>query len=225
MHSVVDEYLELIYALHAEGEEAYAAALAERFGVSRANASATVQRMIRDGLVRVEGRRIDLVEQGRVRAEAGLRRHRIAERFLVDVLGMDWAIVHEQARHLERGLSSLLEERMDQRVGRPRTCPHGNPIPRADLDAASYLRDQHAQRLSDAPVGRALSVLLISELIEDRPDLLRTCTALGLLPTAQVVVDTFYPDGTLTVRTNRAPSSVDATLAARVWVVPASAGK
>lgn len=216
------EYLELIYALHAEGADAYAVTLAERFGVSRANASATVQRMVRDRLVRVEGRQILLTDQGRVDAEAGLRRHRVAERFLADVLGMDWAIVPEQARHFERGLTPLLEERMDQRLGRPRTCPHGNPVPRADLDVAAYLRERGAMRLSEAPPGPPLTILAISEPAERDQVSLRACQHLGLVPEARLTIEPRAVDDPVVFRGAGGARTIDPALAASIWVTRAA---
>jgi DtxR family Mn-dependent transcriptional regulator len=216
---VVLEYLELVYALHAEGADAYAVTLAERFGVSRANASATVQRMVRDDLVHVEGRQIQLTAQGRVDAEVGLHRHRITERFLVDVLDMDWATVPEQARHFARGLTPLLEERMDQRLNYPRTCPHGNPIPRPDLDAAVYLRDHHALRLSEASPGAPLVVLTISELAEHNADALRACLVRGFLPGARVAIAASDAAGMLTIQRAAGVTTIEPPLAASIWVV------
>jgi DtxR family Mn-dependent transcriptional regulator len=215
------EYLQLIYALRAEGADAYAVTLADRFGVSRANASATVQRMVRDGLVHVEGRQIELTEQGRASAEAGLRRHRLTERFLVDVLGIEWATVDAQARRFERGLTPLLEERMDQRLGYPRTCPHGSPIPRADLNAATYLRDRGAVLLAEAPLDRPLLLLLISEAAEDRPEALRACLMQRLLPGARILVGARAADGSLTLQHSDGSTTIDASLAACIWVVRA----
>jgi len=218
--SVVSVYLERIYTLHAEGEDAYAVTLAEQFGVSRANASATVGRLGRDGLVSVDGRRIALTEQGTLDAEAGLRRHRVTERFLVDVLGMDWATVHDQARSFERGLTPLLEARMDERAGLPRTCPHGNPVPRPDLDASTYLRDRGALQLATAPTHTPLTILLVSELLEAWPEYLRLCQQRDWLPGAAVTLRPDPAGGTSPgLERDGAIYPVDQTLAARIWVV------
>jgi len=218
--SVVSVYLERIYTLHAEGEDAYAVTLAEQFGVSRANASATVGRLGRDGLVQVDGRRIALTAQGTLDAEAGLRRHRVTERFLVDVLGMDWATVHDQARSFERGLTPLLEARMDERAGLPRTCPHGNPVPRPDLDASVYLRDRGAMQLATAPTNTPLTILLVSELLEAWPEYLRLCQQRDWLPGTMVTVRP-APDGAALLGLERdgVVIPLEEPLTARIWVV------
>src|SRR6185312_2728931 len=169
--SVADHYLEAIYTLRREGADAFAVTLAELFSVSRANAGATLGRLTRDGLIRTDGRHILLTDEGRLRAEAGLRRHLLTECFLLQVLGMDWTVVHAQARSFESGLTPLLEERIDQRLGYPRACPHGTPIPRADQAA----EEPPATALNQAPVDVPLTIAWISELVEYRPELLRYC--------------------------------------------------
>lgn len=219
--AVLLKYLEVIYTLGAEGQEAYAVTLAELFGVSRANASATVSRLVRDGLVQVEERRIGLTGPGRMGAEIGLRRHRVMERFLVDVLGLPWASVHEQARSFESGLTPLLQERMDARAGFPRTCPHGNPIPRPDLDAASYLRDQGALRLSEASIEIPLRLLAISKLIENQPPLMDRIDAWNLRPGTLLSILVHDAAGTVHLQVGGARRTAEAALATRLWVVAA----
>ena len=117
MQSVVGDYLEAIYSLAAEGDDAINnVTLAGLFGVSRQAVSATVLRLARDGFIESSEHRIILTPAGTARAEEGLRRHCIAERFLADVLGFAWDAVHEQAKTFEQGLTPLLEERIDERL-------------------------------------------------------------------------------------------------------------
>lgn len=219
MHPVADEYLEAIYTLRAEGEGSFAVTLADLFGVSRANASATVGRLVRDGLVRTEGRHIVLTESGAVRAEATIVRHRLTECFLIEVLGMDWAAVHEEARCFERGVTPFLQERIDRHLGLPNACPHGNPIPRPGLDAAAFLRDRGAVPLALAPAARPVRLLAISELVEQRADLLRECAERGLRPGAILdpAAETAGERRVVIVAGRR--ETVEPALAARIWVV------
>ena len=167
MLSVADQYLEAIYTLRREGDDAFAVTLAELFSVSRANAGATLGRLTRDGLVRTDGRQILLTDDGRLRAEAGLRRHLLTECFLLDVLGMDWAVVHAQARSFESGLTPLLEERIDQRLDHPRACPHGTLIPRPDQHEST----SSAISLSKAPADTPLTVAWASQKCSMKPSL------------------------------------------------------
>jgi DtxR family Mn-dependent transcriptional regulator len=187
--AVRDDYLETLYNLEMEGEPASGAVLARRFGVSRATVSATLHRLTRTGLIEGSGRgEARLTAEGRRQAERVLRRHRLAERFLVQTLGLDWITAHEQAHHLQTGLTPLLEASITATLGHPATCPHGNPIPGEVPDATSYLRDQGAVRLSTVPVGQTVTVVCISELVEDESALLRYVGEKGLRPAARVRV-------------------------------------
>src|SRR5579864_465362 len=162
MSSVTAEYLETIYNVTMEGDEVIAARLADKFKVSAPNVATILGRMEQQGLIRRDERKaVTLTDDGRTRAEAALRRHRLSERFLLEVLGLDWITAHEEAHHLEHGLTPEIEERMDEVLGHPTTCPHGNPIPGGVPDAALYLRDQGAQRLSEAEHGRRLQVICV----------------------------------------------------------------
>src|SRR5215217_7898671 len=134
--NVTREYLETIYNLAVEGDPIVGVRLAEKFRVTPPNVAQVLKRMQSDGLIVMPGRGrgragegIELTDEGRAQAEVMLRQHRLAERFLSDVLGMDWVQAHEEAHHLERGMSPAIEERLMVLLGNPRTCPHGNPIP------------------------------------------------------------------------------------------------
>ncbi|MEX2157838.1 MAG: metal-dependent transcriptional regulator [Dehalococcoidia bacterium] len=126
----VEDYLQEIYDLLGDGKSVIAARLAERIGVSAPTAWATLQRMQRDGLVElVEKHEIQLTTKGKEAAESIKRRHFLAERLLVDILGLDWAESHEEAHRIEHAVSPLVEERIVALLGNPTTCPHGNPMP------------------------------------------------------------------------------------------------
>jgi DtxR family Mn-dependent transcriptional regulator len=156
------------------------------------------------------------------RAEEGLRRHCVTERFLVDVLGISWSAVHEQARTFERGLTPLLAERIDERVGHPSTCPHGNAVPRPSLNAATYLNDNNAVSLREAPVGQPVQVLAISETAEQTAEWLRQCEKAGVRPGAPVLVySRTGRDVQLETAGRGEPVSLENALAAHVWVVTA----
>lgn len=220
---VRDDYLETLYNLEMEGEPASGAVLARRFGISRASVSATLQRLAHDGLVEGSGRgQARLTHDGRRRAESVLRRHRLAERFLAQTLGLDWITAHEQAHHLQTGLTPLLEESMAATLGHPTTCPHGNPIPGEVPDATAYLRDQGALRLSGLDKGEVAVVVCISELVEDETALLRYVGEKALRPGARVEVLERVPgdSGVLHLRVGEAMAAVDAHLASLIWVRP-----
>src|SRR5215471_9063180 len=127
---VVSRYLEAIYYMWAEKEPLRSARLADWLGVSRPTVAIGLRRMARDGLVRMNGRKeIELTARGKKAAESIVRRHRIMERWLTDALGLDWVTADTEAARLEHAVSEVVERRLYEAIGRPATCPHGNPIP------------------------------------------------------------------------------------------------
>src|SRR5437867_8118118 len=138
---VVAHYLEAIYYIRAEGEFVRSARLADWLGVSRPTVTVALRRMTRDGMVRQTARKeIELTDRGRQAAAAIVRRHRIMERWLTDTLGLDWVAADEEAARLEHAVSEVVERRLYEALGRPRTCPHGNPIPGHSKAAAREVR-------------------------------------------------------------------------------------
>lgn len=123
-------YLKTIYELEEDGIVPLRARIVERLGHSGPTVSQTVGRMERDGLVTVrEDRRLELTEEGRAVAQEVMRKHRLAERLLVDVIGMDWIDAHEEACRWEHVMSKKVEEQLPRLLGDPLTDPYGNPIP------------------------------------------------------------------------------------------------
>src|SRR5688572_8876296 len=126
----VEDYLQLIYTMHREGDDVIAARLKERKGVSAPTAWATLKRMERDGLITLgEGHQIELSTSGQEKAQSIIRRHMLAERLLTDILKLDWAEVHDEAHRIEHAISPLIERQILKLLDNPSTCPHGNPIP------------------------------------------------------------------------------------------------
>ncbi len=151
LSATVEEYLEMIYNMNMEDEVVIGARLAEKFGVAPPTVTEMLKRLVRDGYVEMDNRRqVTLTETGNQAAEAVLRRHRLTERFLVDMLGMQWHQVHEEACRLEHFISGAVEARVITTLNNPTTCPHGNPIPGSVANARSYLKDKGAIRLSSA---------------------------------------------------------------------------
>src|SRR5579875_2133794 len=126
-------YLRTVYELEEEGVVPLRARIAERLGQSGPTVSQTVARMERDGLLRVaDDRHLELTEQGRREATAVMRKHRLAERLLADVIGLDWEDLHIEACRWEHVMSDEVERRIVGLLEKPLVCPHGNPIPGLD---------------------------------------------------------------------------------------------
>ena len=128
-HPPVEEYLETIQALTEEGVPVIQARIAERLGQAAPSVSEMLDRLTADGYLERSGRSITLTDQGRILADSVIRKHRLAERLLVDVIGLPWHKAHLEAGRWEHVISDEVEQRLVELLGNPTTCPHGNPIP------------------------------------------------------------------------------------------------
>jgi len=130
MHDATEEYLETILEIEEEGIPPIRARIVERLGLSAAAVSEQVNRLVEQGYAELlDDRTLRLTESGRELAVSIVRRHRLAERLLVDVIGLEWEKVHKEADRWEHAISAEVEEKLVQLLGDPATCPHGNPIP------------------------------------------------------------------------------------------------
>src|SRR5215468_4327662 len=189
LSATVEEYLETVYNMSMEDEVVIGARLAEKFQVAPPSVTEMLKRLVRDGYIEMDDRRqVTLTAQGQELAEAVLRRHRLTERFLVDMLGMEWHQVHEEACRLEHFISGAVETRVIASLNNPTTCPHGNPIPGSVPNARSYLKDLHALRLSALAVGETATILCISEVVEDEEALILYMHEKGLTPGTHLAI-------------------------------------
>ncbi|HXG42215.1 MAG TPA: metal-dependent transcriptional regulator [Dehalococcoidia bacterium] len=195
----VEDYLHAIYSLLGEGETVFSARLARRMRVTPPTAWATVQRMVRDGLVTLDSKKvIHLTEKGKRLAEDIVRRHRLAERFLTDVLGLGWADCHEEAHLFEHALTPRLEERIVALLGNPTTCPHGSPIPGSGATLPSDLVP-----LASLGAGEEATIEFISEELEEDLDLLRYLERGRIMPGRRVrVVEVVSPSELMVVESD-----------------------
>ena len=178
-----EEYLEAVYRLEREGPGVTTSGLAADLGVAPASVSGMLKKLASDGYLTYEARGLaSLTRKGLGVAVRVIRRNRLAEVFLHDILGMPWDQVHEEACRLEHAISERVEERLVAVLGDPQVCPHGHAIPPADLSDAPR-RD--AQRLADATAGDVVRVI---EVVEDAPETLRYLDRVGLRPGSTVTV-------------------------------------
>ena len=215
---VIARYLEAIYYMRAEGQAVRSARLADWLGVSRPTVTVALRRMLRDRLVRINARKeIELTQRGEREAGAIVRRHRVVERWLTDVLGLDWIAADEEAARLEHAMSEVVEERLWQALGKPDTCPHGNPIP----GRAEIRRDE--RRLDRLAQGEAGVIYRISEVAErEAPALLRYLLERRLVPGARLdILEVDDVGGTLRVGLAHGEVTISTDTASRVWAVPA----
>lgn len=192
-HPAFEEYCECIFELAEDDIEVVQARIHERLGVSRPSVSEMIRKMEGEGLVALKSGVIRLTPAGERLAQTVVRRHRLAERFLTDILGLSWAIAHTEAGKWEHVISDEVELAMVSLLGDPTTCPHGNPIP-----GSGYSKpDQRA--LSDVVVGTSFVVSRIPEELEFAPGLLEFLETSSITPGNEGIVTASSPDGTITV--------------------------
>jgi DtxR family Mn-dependent transcriptional regulator len=219
----VEQYLETIYELEESGIPPMRARLVERLGVSAPAVSETVQRLEREGYLTLDRRRVmRLTESGRHYATAIMRRHRLAERLLVDVLHVPWHQVHEEAGRLEHAISENLERHLVQLLGDPATCPHGNPIP----GSANAIDPGPLVPVSELPPEQPHVLERIDEEVEARPEIMLLLEQCRLMPGHQVLLRSVGTDR-ITVGSETGDTELPPDVAARLYVAttaPASAG-
>jgi DtxR family transcriptional regulator, Mn-dependent transcriptional regulator len=217
---VVSRYLEAVYYMWAEKEPLRSARLADWLGVSRPTVTVALRRMARDGLVRMNGHKeIELTAPGMRMAESIVRRHRIMERWLTDGLGLDWVTADTEAARLEHAVSGVVEERLYEVLGRPATCPHGNPIPGHSEASPDEVR------LSTLTTGSRAGVTRVSEVAErEAPALLAYLHQRDLVPGRQVtVLEADEVGKTLRIRASEREVTLSYETASKLWAVPSPA--
>jgi DtxR family transcriptional regulator, Mn-dependent transcriptional regulator len=213
-HPAFEEYCEAIFELHEDEVEVIQARIAERLEVSRPAVSEMIHRMQKEGLVEIDGT-IRLTETGAELAETVVRRHRIAERFLTDILGLSWAAAHAEAGKWEHVISPAVEAAMNRLLGQPTTCPHGNPIP-----GSGYVLHADTTTLDTVEVGSAFTVRRITEELEFTEGLLEFLEQSAVQPGAEGTVTAISPDGTTTVEIEGHHVGIGSFVGARILVTP-----
>jgi DtxR family Mn-dependent transcriptional regulator len=215
-HPPLEEYLEAVHSLTEEGTPVIQARIAERLGRSAPSVSEMLDRLQDDGYVQRSGRLVQLTDSGSALAEKVVRRHRLAERLLVDVIGLEWYKVHQEAGRWEHVISDDVEARLVILLGDPATCPHGNPIP-----GSSAVRAAVSQRpLSDAQPGEKIRLERISEEVELDMTSLAYLDEHGFIPGATAEVSARGPDGTLVLDLGDSTVAFGPELAGRLYVGP-----
>ncbi len=213
MHDTTEEYLESILAIEEEGVVPMRARLVERLGLSAAAVSETIGRLSENGFVELQSdRSLHLTEKGRRLATTVVRRHRLAERLLVDVIGLEWEKVHREADRWEHAISADVEEKLVELLGDPATCPHGNPIP----GSKHLAKNASAVSLADAAAG-PVTVQRVSERLEIDDAGLRLVADARLMPGCDATV-IGTADGAVTVKTDTGEHRVPPSVARQLFV-------
>ena len=213
-HPAFEEYSETIFELAEDGIPVIQARIADRLGVSRPAVSEMIKRMDRDGLVEIDSKgTISLTDSGRSLATTVVRRHRLAERFLTDVLQLGWADAHHEAGRWEHVISPVVEQAMMQLLDDPTTCPHGNPIP-----GTGYTTPVDSVALQDVDAGVGFVVHRIPEELEFQDGQLEYLEEAGLIPGRAGTVLSVGPEGTTTVEIGDRTVGISGFAASRILV-------
>ena len=211
-HPPLEEYLEAIWELEEEGIPVIQARLAEHLGHSAPSVSEMTRRLRGGGYVVVKGRFLTLTDKGRQRAVSVVRKHRLAERLLTDVIGIPWHKTHVEACRWEHVISDEVEERLVVLLDNPATCPHGNPIP----GAGGPERDLSA--LADSEPGDHVRLERVTEQVEVDLEALVYLDSHGFIPGVGAEVRAKAPDGTLTLALDGGSIALGPALASQLYV-------
>ena len=209
----IEEYLEAIYRLEHEGPGVTTSGLASMLGVAPASVSGMLNKLDKDGYVTHVARgEAKLTLKGLEVGVRVLRRHRLAERLLTDVLGMPWEEVHSEACMLEHAISQRVEDRLVALLGDPQTCPHGHPVPPRDLSVPV----RTGTPLAQVEQG---TLAVVSGVTDEVPEILRYLGDVGLRPGAPVrIVEKAPLGGPVTVEIDGARHAISLELARMVIV-------
>ncbi len=211
-HPAFEEYCECIFELREDNLEVIQARVADRLNVSRPSVSEMIHRMEAEGLITSTDSKIQLTELGETLGSRVVRRHRIAERFLTDVLGLSWSIAHHEACKWEHVITAEVESAMNNLLGTPTTCPHGNPIP-----GSKYV-EPNLTSLFSIKVGSGFTVTRIPEELEFVPGVLDFLELSHIAPGHSGVVTDSHADGSRTVNIEGNIVDIDAFASARILV-------
>jgi DtxR family transcriptional regulator, Mn-dependent transcriptional regulator len=213
-HPPLEEYLETIHALQEAGTPVIQARIAERLGRSAPSVSEMLDRLSDEGYVRREGRVVELTTPGATLAAQVVRRHRLAERLLVDIIGLPWHKAHLEAGVWEHVISDDVEARLVAILDNPSTCPHGNPIP----GSASPPSRASQRPLADMEAGTTVRLERIAEDVETDMGSLLYLDEHGFIPGATAVVSSRAPDGTLVLEVGESTVAFGSELSRRLFV-------
>lgn len=208
-----DDYLAAIYEVLEEGDRPNQARIGRRLGLARPTVSEQVRRLTSQGFVSVSGRDLALTDTGRRRAEDVVRRHRMAERFLTDVLRLPWHLAHQEGESFQDAITPAVEERIVAMLAGPATCPHGNPIP-----GTGAVMPTDLVALPELDVGATATLVRLTEDIEIDTAVLKYFEDHGLMPGGELRVLERGPDGTLSLQVGNVRSSLGPNLADNLWV-------
>jgi DtxR family Mn-dependent transcriptional regulator len=206
----IEDYLSLFYVLERDGEPVIGARLAELIGVSAPTVTNTLKRMARDGLITMHENGTHLTEQGWQLAQDVLRRHMLMEWMMLKML--PWSKLHGEAHSLEHAISPEAEAAIYEELGRPQTCPHGNPLPGCEEAVAAWIP------LTQILPGTVVIVRRVHELAEENRELLAFLEEKGIMPNARITIGEILPfNQTITILVDEKPVTLGFAVAKYIY--------
>jgi DtxR family Mn-dependent transcriptional regulator len=218
-HPPLEEYLQVIEQLSDEGVTVIQARVAERLNKTAPSVSEMIERLVDEGYVTRDGRELQLTTNGHDIARSVIRKHRLAERLLADVIGLPWHLIHEEAGRWEHVMSDEVETRIVALLGDPATCPHGNPIP----GSVHVVADRDEQRpMADGDEGDVFRFARLTEEAETDFQSLSEFNEVGFLPSVTASIRAKDADGTIELDVNGSPLRIRPKMTRQLFVVPVS---
>ena len=211
--AVIEEYLEAIFRLQEKSGAARTNDLVKMLDVAPGTVTNTVERLERESYItHVPYRGVKLTEKGNKIAVQVLRRHRLSERLLTDILHVEWDKVHEAACRLEHGMTEEILDSLEKALNHPKTCPHGNPIP----TQRGNIVEQETESLTELGVREKGTIVKI---VDENQELLRYLDTRGIAPGVSVEVAEKAPfDGPITIKINEAARALSRDVASIIKV-------
>lgn len=207
-----EDYLEIIFHLESEGKIATTQEIAKHLDISPASVSENIKKLAdKKLLIYLPYKGVKLSRKGKKIAIDIVRRHRLSERFLVDKLGVKWAEVHSEAHKLEHGISKIISNKLFKMLGRPKTCPHGNPVPNPD----GKIIEERSQALSTFKINDEIKIIKITD---EEPKLLCYLATLGLMPGISVKIEEKAPfKGPIIIKIGKSTYALGREIANSIW--------
>lgn len=207
-----EEYLESIFKLQQASHPVSVTRLAQHLALSPPSVSEMLKKLESDGYVFYREKGVCLTAKGEREARHVVRRHRLSERLLTDILGFKWHEVHDEACRLEHAISPKLEEMIERTVSDATTCPHGHPIP----DRNGTIRKENTKPLSELGIDHCG---IIVSVFEEDPGMLQYLASLGLIPRTHVKIEQVAPfNGPLLVEVGGVKYALGREVASRIRV-------
>jgi DtxR family Mn-dependent transcriptional regulator len=211
LSSTIQDYLSLIYVMERDNEPVVGSRLAELLGVTPPTVTNTLKRMTRDGLITMNKDGTHLTEAGWEAGRVVMRRHMLMEWMMVKTL--PWSRLHSEAHQLEHAISAMTETALMEQLGRPQTCPHGNPLPGCEQAVAAWVP------LTKIAAGETVMIRRIHELAEENTQLLAYLETKRIMPGARAAITEILPfNQTITIEVEGQPVTLGNAAARYIYV-------